>query len=56
MLLFVLLVILGWVTFAAPQPGTQARTVLLVIFVVLMVVWALVGFGAFSMPLLGSKW
>ena len=55
MLLFILLTILGWVTFA-PPPNPQGRTVLLVVFVVLMVVWLLQGLGAFTLPYGGGKW
>ena len=54
MLFFVLLVILGWMVFSPPQP--PARTVLLVLFAVLMVIWLLQGVGAFSIPYGGSKW
>jgi hypothetical protein len=54
MLEFVLFAILGWAVFG-PPPG-NARIVLLVIFVVLMVLWLLQGVGAFTIPYGGGRW
>jgi len=44
---FVLFAILGWCTFA-PQPGN--KIVLMVVFVVLMVLWLVVGLSGFTIP------
>lgn len=44
---FILFAILGWCVFA---PATGARTVLLVVFVVLMVLWLLAGVTGFELP------
>ena len=54
MLLFVLLSILGWVVFA--PASERGRTVLLVVYVVLMVLWLLQGTGTTSFPHIGGKW
>lgn len=52
MLAFVLFVILGWQVFVPGAP----RTVLMVIFIVLLALWLLLGFGALSIPYAGSRW
>jgi uncharacterized membrane protein len=45
---FLLFAILGWTVFAQPAPST-ARTVLMVVFVVLMAVWLIFGITGFEM-------
>lgn len=56
MFLLALFVILGWVCFAPPPPGSQARIVLLVVYVMLLVLWALQGSGTITVPYGGGKW
>ena len=48
MLTFILFLILGWVVFAAPTPG-QTRTVLMIVFIVLMVLWVVAGITGFNL-------
>ena len=54
MFAFILFLILGLTVFIPLQPG--ARTVAMVVFVVLMVVWLLQGLGAIPAMNLGGKW
>jgi uncharacterized membrane protein len=53
--LFVLLAILGYVSFQPSPITTRTNIVLLVIFVVLMVLWALSGMGVFEGTFLRHK-
>lgn len=46
---FILFVILGWCTFVSP-PNGAARTVLMVVYVVLMALWLLAGYSGWSFP------
>jgi hypothetical protein len=55
MLEFVLFAILGWVCFAPPA-NPNGRIVLLVVFIVLMILWFLLGLGAFKLPYAGHAW
>lgn len=41
-LTFILFAILGWAVFASPPPG-NSRTVLMIVFIVLMVLWIAAG-------------
>lgn len=50
---FILFCILGWATFASPQPN--GRLVLMIIFIVLMVLWLAGSLGAFNLPSLNFK-
>jgi uncharacterized membrane protein len=52
---FVLFVILGWMVFAPPA-NPNGRVVLMVVFVVLLILWVLVGVGAFKIPYGGHAW
>lgn len=45
---FILFAILGWVAFTAPQTG-NARTILMIVFVVLMVLWLAAGVSGFNL-------
>lgn len=45
---FVLFAILGWCLFV---PGTAARMVLMVVFIVLMILWLAAGVTGFEIPL-----
>ena len=47
---FILFAILGWCVFAWwPAPGPQSKPILMVIFVVLMVLWLVVGMTGYDM-------
>lgn len=55
MLIFALFLILGWAAFANPLAPT--RTVLMIIFTVLMVLWLLFGLGVLpATPYIGGRW
>lgn len=54
MFAFILFAILGWCVFA--PPAGQTRTVIMIVFTIMLVLWLLVGLGAFSMPYAGSRW
>jgi RsiW-degrading membrane proteinase PrsW (M82 family) len=54
MFAFILFAILGWAVFASPQGN--GRTVLMIVFVVMLVLWLLQGLGAFTLPYGGGKW
>ena len=56
LLMFVLLAILGWAVFSPTAPGGQGRMILMIIFIVLMILWLVLGLGAFEAPMLGRKW
>lgn len=44
---FILFAILGWCVFV---PNTGARTVLMIVFIVLMVLWLLAGVTGYEIP------
>ncbi len=46
---FVLFAILGWCVFAwFPSPPPPAKNILMIVFVVLMVIWAVTGLTGYS--------
>lgn len=49
---FVLFAILGWCVFV---PGSPARTVLLIVFIVLMILWLLASVTGYEIPRINMR-